>query len=82
LTPVGILLAGLVKDVTIINGLKLLNCCGPYTDREAFWGTLKNEGLFNEPNLILGGDLDFTASRREVWGDFVERIPFKFIPIR
>jgi hypothetical protein len=66
LTPVGILLEGSVKDVTVINGLKLFNCCGPYTDREAFGGTLKNEGLFNEPNLILGGDLNFTTSSREV----------------
>jgi endonuclease/exonuclease/phosphatase family metal-dependent hydrolase len=40
-------------------------------------GGFKNEGLFNEPNLILGGDLNFTTSSREVWGDCVRADPLQ-----
>jgi hypothetical protein len=73
LTPAGILLEGLVKDLN--KSLKLLNCYGPYSDREAFWETLKKDGLFNEHNLVMGGDLNFTTSCREVWGEIARVDP-------
>jgi hypothetical protein len=50
---------GLVKDLN--KSLKLLNCYGPYFDREGFWEVVKKDGLINEPNLIMGGDLNFTT---------------------
>jgi len=72
------LLEGSVKEVTVINSLKLLNCYVPYTNRDTFWESLKDEGLFNEPNFIVGGDLNFTTPSREVWGDSVRSDPLQF----
>jgi exonuclease III len=66
LTSAGIMLEGTVKDLD--KKLKLINCYGPYLDREVFWETIKREGLLKEHSLILGGDLNFTTSSREVWG--------------
>jgi hypothetical protein len=66
LTPAGILLDGLVKDLN--KRLKLVNCYGPYGDRQEFWDKIKRDGLLKDHNLILGGDLNFTTSNREVWG--------------
>jgi hypothetical protein len=66
LTPAGILLDGLVKDLN--KRLKLVNCYGPYGNRHDFWDRVKKDGILKEHNLILGGDLNFTISTREVWG--------------
>jgi hypothetical protein len=38
---------------------------------------MKKEGLFNEPNLILGGDLNFTTLIREVWGELAKADPLQ-----
>jgi hypothetical protein len=62
----GILLEGVVKDTNL--KVKLINYYGPYADRVVFWEDLKRNGIFDEENLILGGDLNFTTSSREVWG--------------
>jgi hypothetical protein len=66
LTPAGILLDGLVKDLN--KRLKLINCYGPCYDRDDFWEVMKRDGLLNEHNIILRGDLNFTTSNREMWG--------------
>jgi hypothetical protein len=34
-----------------------------------YWEELKRIGIFDLENLIMGGDLNFTVSSREVWGD-------------
>jgi hypothetical protein len=47
----------------------VLNIYGPYTDRIPFWEDLKDAGAFNEPFTVVGGDLNFTLSSREVWGE-------------
>jgi hypothetical protein len=60
------LLDGVVKDLS--KRLKLINCYGPYSDREVFWEVIKRDGFLKEQNLILGGDLNFTTSNREMWG--------------
>jgi len=39
-----------------------------YSDREEFREEIKRDGLLNEHNLKLGGDLKFTSSNREMWG--------------
>jgi hypothetical protein len=67
LTPAGILLEGFVKKIN--KNLKLINCYGPYADRQSFWNTIKNDGILKESNLILGNDLNFTISARETWGN-------------
>jgi hypothetical protein len=74
-TPAGILLEGVVKDLNL--NLKLINCYGPYADREVFWEGIKREGILNEDNLILGGDLNFTTSSREVWGEHARVDPLQ-----
>jgi hypothetical protein len=74
-TPAGILLEGVVKDLNL--NLKLINCYGPYSDREVFWEGIKREGILNEDNLILGGDLNFTTSSREVWGEHARVDPLQ-----
>jgi hypothetical protein len=67
LTPAGILLEGFVKKIN--KNLKLLNCYGMYVDRQSFWNTIKKDGILKESNLILGGDMNFTISAREIWGN-------------
>jgi hypothetical protein len=64
LIPARILLDGRVKDLD--RSMKLINCYGPYSDREVFWEAIRREGLFKEKKLILGGDLNFTTSFKEV----------------
>jgi hypothetical protein len=73
LTSAGILLEGYVKDLD--RCMKLINCYGSYSDREAFWEAIKDEGILKEPNLVLGGDLNFTRSCREVWGEHARADP-------
>jgi hypothetical protein len=66
MTSAGILFDGLVKDLN--KRLKLINCYCPYGDIHELWDTIKRDGLLKDNNLILGGDLNFTISNREVWG--------------
>jgi exonuclease III len=51
LTPAGILLDGVVKDIN--KRLKVINCYGPYAEREVFWENIKRDGILKEQNLIL-----------------------------
>ena len=73
LTPTRIMLDGFFKDLD--RSMKLIHCYGLYSDREVFWEAIKREGIFNEQNLILGGDLNFTTSIREVWGAHAREDP-------
>jgi len=66
-TLAGIYLEGRIKQSTDI--VKLLNCYAPYKDRELLWIPIIRSGLLNEEGIIVGGDLNFTLSTREVWGD-------------
>ena len=50
------------KDVAI------LNVYGPYKNRDNFWVSLSDSGLLNIVNLIIVGDLNFTTSSVEIWG--------------
>jgi len=52
LTPAGIFLEGVVKDLNL--KLKLINCYGSYANREVFWEDIKREGILDVDNLILG----------------------------
>jgi hypothetical protein len=45
-----------------------VNIYGPSSDRVLFWEELKNTRVFSDPILIVGRDLNFTLSLREVWG--------------
>ena len=48
----------------------ILNCYGPYSNREAFWSRAKAGGLLSLPNLISAGDLNFPLNAGEIWGNF------------
>jgi hypothetical protein len=66
MTPARILLDGFVKQIN--KKLKLVNCYRPYGDRQLFWNNAQGDDILKESDLILGGDLNFTVSTREVWG--------------
>jgi hypothetical protein len=51
------------------DSVKLLNCYAPYKDGDSFWNQLLVSRLLGEENLIIVGDLNFTLSAREIWGD-------------
>ena len=55
-----------VKDSSF--SFNVVNVYGLYLDRIPFWENLANVGIFNHPNMVLGGDMIFTTSLREVWG--------------
>ena len=47
----------------------LINVYSPFYERKNFWEKNKAEGVFNQPNVILGGDLNLTLTTRESWGE-------------
>jgi hypothetical protein len=55
--------------------VKLVNCYAPYKDRENFWQPIIDYGLLKEPGLIVGGDLNFILSAREMWGSSARADP-------
>ena len=65
-TPAGILVKAKFRGMAVI--LDIINCYGPYKDREIFWDRLRQDGLLLSPHLILGGDLNFTMNSSEIWG--------------
>ena len=52
-TVAGILLKAQVQGSSL--NLSLLNCYGPYSNRETFWDLADQGGLLSQPNLILAG---------------------------
>lgn len=65
-TSAGILLTGCVRHID--EELMILNIYGPYRDRELLWNQIVDGSILRAPNLILGGDLNFTLSPNELWG--------------
>ena len=45
--------------------LVLINCYGPYRNKELYWDKVLRGGLLSAPNLILGGDLNLTLNAAE-----------------
>lgn len=37
-------------------------------DRKELWSVIKENGILDKPNVVLGGDLIFYLNAREVWG--------------
>ena len=65
-TVAGILLKASLKSSPL--ELSILNCYGPYNNRDSFWNVVAAGGLLSLPNLILVGDLNFTLNASEIWG--------------
>jgi hypothetical protein len=57
------------KEITI------LNLYGPYDERVLFWDKLFNMEFWNLQDIILGGDLNFSVGRVEVWGQVAKVDP-------
>jgi hypothetical protein len=57
-----------ISDKALSCPLSVLKFYGPYTDRLPFWESLGRSDLLKESNMVLGRDLNFTLSLREVWG--------------
>ena len=55
-------------DSGIFPYLSILNCYGPYHNRDSFWNAAASGGLLSLPNLILAGDLNLTLNASEIWG--------------
>jgi exonuclease III len=72
-TTAGIFLEGRFKHS--VDQVKLLNCYAPYKEREFFWQHILDSGLLSEEGIIVGGDLNFTLSAREVWGNLARSDP-------
>jgi hypothetical protein len=72
-TFVGIFLEGHLKEIS--RPVKLLNCYGPYKDMLSFWKPLEESGFLMHDGLILGGDLNFSTSSREIWGEHARLDP-------
>lgn len=47
----------------------VLNLYGPYQMQLPFWEDLFQKSWWNNPDLIVGGDLKFTKGEAEIWGD-------------
>ena len=62
----GIILKASIKGLS--KSLTIFNCYGPYSHRTIFWDNVQLGGLLALPNLLLAGDLNFTLSSSEIWG--------------
>jgi len=49
----------------------LLNVYGLYGDCEVFWNNLFGYRCVFSKNLMIGGHLNFTLNRDEIWGEDV-----------
>ena len=45
-----------------------LNVYGPFYDRKILWEKFSLVGALNQPNVILGEDINLTLATGEVWG--------------
>ena len=46
-----------------------LNIYGPFYDKKVLWEKLSLEGALNQPNIIVGEELNLTISGGEYWGE-------------
>ena len=65
-TAAGILLKALIRGSSL--ELSILNCYGPYHNRDIFWNFVEIGGILSLPNLVLAGDLNLTLNASEIWG--------------
>ena len=67
---VGILLTASFRGIDSV--FSIVNCYRPYSNKIAYWDSVVAGGIFNYPNLILAGDLNFIISDLEIWGDHAQ----------
>ena len=47
----------------------VVNIYGPYQEQLPFWDRIFSMSWWNSPNLIVGGDLNFSLGEAEIWGE-------------
>jgi hypothetical protein len=62
----GILMSG----TSLVDKTKLsfFNVYGPCQDRKALWTFVEASGILAQKDIIIAGDLNFTSSQEEIWG--------------
>jgi hypothetical protein len=55
-----------IKNKDLYLAFSVVNIYGSYFDCTPFWEKLIYAGVLLDPHLIVGGDLNFTLSLREV----------------
>lgn len=55
--------------------LKVLNAYKRYADKRKYWDKVFNSKLILGPNLIVGGDFNFTLNHGELWGTSIRLNP-------
>ena len=65
-TREGILLEGRIQGFK--ETIRLLNVYAPYKYSRVFWENVEASSFLSLPNLIMGGDLNFTMFSHENWG--------------
>ena len=55
-------------DAQIGKVVTILNVYGPYLNRADFWDSLLKMEIFDDRELVLGGDLNLSLGVSEVWG--------------
>jgi hypothetical protein len=51
------------------HSITVMNVYGPYEKKQEFWEKFFAMAVVKDERLIIGGDLNFTMNRSEVWGD-------------
>jgi hypothetical protein len=66
-----------LEDRILVDSFHLINIYNPYSKKRPYWEVLASPGILSASNIILGGDLNFTLSIREVWGAHPRRNPLE-----
>jgi len=57
-----------VEDYIMVSSFEIINIYDPYVDKCPFWEGLSESWLIQAQNVIIGEDLNFTLSLKEVCG--------------
>ena len=58
----------ILEDSNIGIPYAILNIYGSFNNRRVYGDNLTSNGLWEDINMVIGGDLNLTISEREVWG--------------
>lgn len=56
-----------LQSLSLGNTYSVFNMYGPYGNRKKFWKKCFEQKSLKAGNVTVGGDLNFTANRGEVW---------------
>jgi len=50
-----------------------MNLYGPYGGRKTFWEGIGDSSILKGENVIIGGDINLTLNKREIWGEIARK---------